>query len=137
DHYNGRGMESTTAVRRDVAPGDYLFTEATSERPTIPESVEIYRIAVEMEQTIGRNLFTAGSPIKVYAPSVVQEPNSLPLLGRIEHANPLSPGQSYEMDVAISIATEAELGSAGDAYPPEIRELSLVTTGGQHPTPDS
>ena len=129
DHYNGRGMESTTAVRRDVAPGDYLFTEATSERPTIPESVEIYRVAVEMEQTIGRNLFTAGSPIKVYAPSVVQEPNSLPLLGRIEHANPLSPGQSYEMDVAISIATEAELGSAGDAYPQEVRDLYLDTTG--------
>jgi len=129
DHYNGRGWESSELDRRQVAPGDFLFDELTSERPTIAESVEINRIAVKMQQTIGRNLFTAGSPIKIYAPSVVREPNGEPLLGAIEHANPLSPGESYELDVAISIATEAELGSAGDDYPDEVRDLYLDTTG--------
>jgi transglutaminase-like putative cysteine protease len=128
DVYDGRGWDSSEAVRRHVAPGDFLFTEATSERPTVPEAVEIYRVAVEMQQTIGRNLFTAGSPIKIYAPAVIHEPDGDPLLGRIEHANPLSPGESYEMDVAISIATEAELGSAGDEYPPEVRDLYLDTS---------
>ena len=58
DHYTGRGWDSTQAVRRQVAPSAFLFEGLTSERPTIPESVEIYRIAVEMEQTIRRNLFT-------------------------------------------------------------------------------
>jgi transglutaminase-like putative cysteine protease len=129
DQYTGRGWESSEAVRRQVAPGDFLFEDATSERPTIPESVNVYRIAVEMEQTIGRNLFTAGSPIRVYAPSVVHEPRGEPLLGAIEHANPLSAGESYELDVAISIATEAELGGAGGDYPQEVSDLYLDTTG--------
>jgi transglutaminase-like putative cysteine protease len=129
DHYTGRGWETTDPINRQVAPGATLFDEPTSERPTIPESVEIYRIAVEMQQTIGRNLFTAGSPLTVYAPSVIKEPDGQPLLGAIEHANPLSAGESYELDVAISIATEAELGSAPTDYPPEVSDLYLDTTG--------
>jgi transglutaminase-like putative cysteine protease len=129
DHYTGRGWERTDPTRRAVKPGDFLFTQATSERPTIPESVVTATIGVEMRETIGRNLFTAGSPIKIYAPAVVLEPGGTPLIGGIEHANPLSPGQSYQMDVAISIATEAELGTAGTAYPPEIEDLYLDTSG--------
>ena len=129
DHYTGRGWDSTQAVRRQVAPSAFPVRGADERATDDPESVEIYRIAVEMEQTIGRNLFTAGSPITVYAPSVVHEPNGEPLLGAIEHANPLSPGESYELDVAISIATEAQLGSVGDEYPQEVRDLYLDTTG--------
>ena len=93
DHYNGRGWESSELDRRQVAPGDFLFDELTSERPTIAESVEINRIAVKMQQTIGRNLFTAGSPIKIYAPSVVREPNGEPLLGGHRAREPAEPGR--------------------------------------------
>lgn len=129
DHYTGRGWERSESTRRQVAPGDWLFQQATTERPTVLDSVEIHTIAIEMRQAIGRNLFTAGSPIRVYAPAVVLEPDGAPLLGAIEHANPIGAGESYELDVAISIATEAELGSAGREYPPEIRSLYLDTTG--------
>ena len=129
DVYTGRGWEQSEGERRGVAPGEYLFTEATSERPTVPSAVEIERIAIEMRQTIGRNLFTAGSPLRVFAPTVVVEPGGEPLLAGIEHANPLGSGEAYELSVAISKATEAELGVAGTDYPPEIVELYTQTDG--------
>ncbi|HEX6022291.1 MAG TPA: hypothetical protein VFZ00_09865, partial [Solirubrobacter sp.] len=75
DHYNGRGFElSKPWERRDVPAGDPLFADATSERPVVAAAVEVRRIQIEMRQTIGRNLFTAGSPLYVYAPTVVVEP---------------------------------------------------------------
>ena len=89
----------------------------------------VEEIGIEMRQTIGRNLFTAGSPLQVYAPTVVVEPLGHPLLGAIEHANALGSGEAYEQLVAISTATEAELGAAGDAYPQEVRDLYLDTPG--------
>ena len=129
DEYTGRGFRRSESMRRDVAPGDYLFPVATSERPTEPDAVEVERITIEMRQTIGRSLFTAGSPLRVYAPTVVIEPGGDPLLGGIEHANPLGEGEAYELSVAISTATQAELGTAGEAYPPEVRERYLDTPG--------
>jgi transglutaminase-like putative cysteine protease len=129
DVYTGRGFTRGESVRRDVAPGENLFEEATSERPTVADAVKVERIAIEMRQAIGRNLFTAGSPLRVYAPSVVIEPGGDPLLGGIEHANSLGEGEAYELMVAISTATQAELGAAGDAYPKEVRERYLDTPG--------
>jgi transglutaminase-like putative cysteine protease len=130
DHYNGRGFElSKPWERRDVPAGDPLFADATSERPVVAAAVEVRRIQIEMRQTIGRNLFTAGSPLYVYAPTVVVEPDGDPLLGAIEHANPLGPGEAYELEVALSTATEAVLGAAGEEYPQDVRDLYLDTTG--------
>ena len=129
DIYTGRGWDSTDGVRRNVVPGENLFDVPTSERPIFPDAVVVERIAVEMRQTIGRSLFTAGSPLRIYAPTVVIEPNGQPVLGGIEHANALGEGESYEMTVAISTATQAELGAAGDDYPAEVRDLYLDTPG--------
>ena len=129
DVYTGRGWEQSAGERREVAPGDSLFAGPTSEAPTVAEAVEVERIAIEMRQTIGRSLFTAGSPLRVYAPTVVIEPGGAPLLAGIEHANALGEGQSYELAVAISTATQAELGAAGDAYPEEVLDLYLDTPG--------
>ncbi|HUF06079.1 MAG TPA: transglutaminaseTgpA domain-containing protein [Candidatus Binatia bacterium] len=129
DRYTGRGWERSDPVRRPVAPGADLFGVATSERPTVAAAVEVERIVIEMRQTIGRNLFTAGSPLRVYAPTVVLEASGRPVLGGIEHANPLGSGEAYELSVAIPTATEAELSAAGDAYPPEVTELYLETPG--------
>jgi transglutaminase-like putative cysteine protease len=129
DTYTGRGWDQSESVRRGVEAGDYLFDELTSERPVVAEAVSVVEIGIEMRQTIGRNLFTAGSPIRVYAPSVVVEPRGEPLLGGIEHANALGEGEAYQQLVAISTATEAELGAAGDEYPDEVSALYLDTTG--------
>lgn len=129
DIYTGRGWDQSESVRRDVEAGAYLFDEPTSERSVVPSAVNVVDIAIEMRQPIGRNLFTAGSPIRVYAPAVVTEPLGEPLIGSIEHANALGEGEAYEQTVQISTATEADLGAAGDEYPPEIEALYLDTTG--------
>jgi transglutaminase-like putative cysteine protease len=129
DIYTGRGWDSSERVRRTVPAGEYLFDELTTERPTVADAVVIQEIAIEMRQTIGRDLFTAGSPIRVYAPAVVAEPLGEPLLGEIEHANALGSGEAYEQLVALSTATEAELGAAGQDYPEEVARLYLGTPG--------
>jgi hypothetical protein len=129
DEYTGRGFSRSDGPRRGVAAGNPLFTVRSSERPTVDYAVELERVAVEMRQTIGRQLFTAGSPLQILAPVIIHEPNALPLLGGIESPNALSAGESYEMAVLISEATEAQLGSAGTVYPQAVRDLYLDTSG--------
>lgn len=127
DVYTGRGWQRSDPVRRPVPAGEYLFAQATSERPTVAAAVEVERMTIEMRQTIGRNLFTAGSPLRIFAPTVVLEASGAPVLGGLEHPNPLGDGEAYELLVAISTATKAELGAAPTEYPPEIVDLYLDT----------
>ena len=129
DVYTGRGFErSKPTARRTVAPGDDLFPGPTPERPSEAEAFELAVITIEMHQTVGRNLFTAGAPLEVYAPTVVLEPGGQPVMGGIESANPIGSGQGYQVSVALSRATEAQLGAAGDDYPAVVRDLYLDTT---------
>jgi transglutaminase-like putative cysteine protease len=125
DIYTGRGMDSSQSVQRNVEAGQLLFDELTSERSRAPDALRVEQIGIEMRQPIGRDLFTAGSPLKIYAPAVVSEPFGQPLLGHIQHANALGAGESYQQDVQLSTATEAELGAAGDDYPEEVSALYL------------
>lgn len=129
DHYTGRGWARSDSTRREVPDSEMLFNRPTSERPTVVDSVQVERIAIEMRQAIGRNLFTAGSPLRVYAPTIVVEPGGLPLIGAIEHPNAPNAGDEYQVQAAISIATEAELGTAGRSYADEVAALYLDTTG--------
>ncbi len=129
DTFTGRLWSQSESVKRTVEAGNLLFDEPTSERSAVPTAVTVVDIGIEMRQPIGRNLFTAGLPYVVYAPAVVTEPLGAPLLGSIEHANALGSGEAYEQTVQISTATEAELGAAGDAYPEEVSNLYLDTTG--------
>lgn len=125
DTYTGRGWERTDGPTRQVPAGEPLFNVATPERPTVAAAVSVETIAIEMRQTIGRNLFTAGSPLQVYAPVLVHESGGQPVLGGIESPNPLGSGETYELSVAISDATEAELASAGTDYPEAVTSLYL------------
>jgi transglutaminase-like putative cysteine protease len=129
DEYTGLGFRWSDSDKRPVADGDFLFTGPTSELPTIEEAVVAARIAIEMRQTIGNDLFTAGSPVVIHAPSVVVQTNGAPVLAGMEHETPLSTGEGYELEIALSRATQAELGTAGRDYPPEVSELYLDTTG--------
>lgn len=129
DVYTGRGWERSDGPKRQVAAGERLFEVPTSERPTVQESVEIETITIQMRQAIGRNLFTAGSPLKVYAPVVIHESGGQPVLGAIDAANAFGAGEAYQASVAISQATEAELGAAGTDYPASVRALYLSTAG--------
>jgi hypothetical protein len=60
---------------------------------------------------------------------VLVEPGGYPVIGGMEQAEPMDEGDAYQVQVALSIATKAELGSAGRDYPEEIVELYLDTTG--------
>ena len=123
DVYNGRGWERSEGSRRQVAPGDALFSGPTPERPS--EAYEIETITISMQQTLGRNLFTAGSPLEIYAPIVIHEPGGQPVLGGVEAANPIGPGEGYQLSVALSEADEAQLGTAGTDYPAVVEALYL------------
>lgn len=123
DLYTGRGWQRGEGPQRPVAAGDPLFEIPTSERPTVAAAVEVETISVEMRQTFGRNLFTAGSPLIVYAPSVVHETAGQPVLGGISTASGLAAGDAYQFSAALSEATEAELESAGTDYPESVRAL--------------
>lgn len=129
DTYTGRGWRRSDGSEREVPAGEPLFTVPTSERPTVAAAVVVERITVEMLQTIGRNLFTAGSPLTVLAPTVVQETGGYPVLGGIELAHAPSENESYQVNVAISTATEAQLGAAGTDYPDGVAQLYLSTPG--------
>jgi transglutaminase-like putative cysteine protease len=126
DVYTGRGWARSESSRRQVAPGDPLFGGPTPERPSDGYVVET--ITIQMQQTIGRNLFTAGSPLEVYAPVVIHEPGGLPVLGGIEAANPIGGGEGYMVTVALTRANEAQLGAAGTDYPEVVRELYFDTS---------
>ena len=123
DVYNGRGWERSDGTKRQVGPGEELFAGATPERPN--EGYEIETITISMEQTIGRNLFTAGSPLAVFAPIVIHESAGQPVLGGVEAANPIGPGEGYQLAVALSRANEAQLGAAGTDYPQVVQDLYL------------
>ncbi|MBA2264980.1 MAG: transglutaminase domain-containing protein [Chloroflexi bacterium] len=123
DRYTGRGWERSEGTKRQVAPGEALFNGPTPERPS--DGYEIETITISMQQTLGRNLFTAGSPLEVYAPIVIHESGGQPVLGGVEAANPIGPGQGYQLSVALSDANEAELGAAGTDYPEVVRDLYL------------
>ena len=123
DVYTGRGWERSEGPKRQVGPGEAIFPGATPERPT--EGYEIETITISMHQTIGRNLFTAGSPLQVFAPIVIHESGGQPVLGGIEAANPIGEGEGYQLAVALSRANEAQLATAGTDYPPVVRDLYL------------
>ena len=130
DVYTGRGWDSTEGEQRSVPAGEALFDDAfTTERPRVAEAVEVVDIAVEMRQTTGRDVFTAGSPLRVYIPTVVHESGGYRVLGSIEAEQVPAVGEAYEMRVALSRATEAELAVAGEDYPDEVRALYLDDSG--------
>ena len=130
DVYTGFGWSQTEGETREVAAGASLFdVPFTTERPIVPSAVRIEEIAIEMRQAIGRNLFTAGAPLAIFAPSIIEEPGGYPILGAIEAPQAPGVGEAYELRVAVSQATEAELAVAGTEYPEEIRELYLGTDG--------
>jgi transglutaminase-like putative cysteine protease len=129
DEYTGRGWTRTEGTRRDVAATDPLFTVPTTERPTVEDSVVVERIEIEMLQVIGRNLFSGGSPLRFLIPTVLVESGGYPVIGGIEQAESMDEGDSYQVQIALSIATKAELGAAGRDYPAEVADLYLDTTG--------
>ena len=128
DVYTGRGWTRSEGQKRQVAPGNLIFPDDTTERPTAEEPV-VETVTVKMEKALGRSLFAPGFPIKAFAPLVVYETAKQPLIGGLEAANAIAPGEAYQVSVSISHATEGQLSGAGTDYPKAIKDLYLNTTG--------
>jgi transglutaminase-like putative cysteine protease len=129
DEYTGRGWVRTDGPRRTVEAGSPLFAGETTEWPLIEEALVLQQIGIEMRQTVGRNMFSAGSPLRFFAPSLITEPGGYPLLGVVEAPQPIASGEAYELVTALSRASEADLAAAGTDYPAEVEALFLDQTG--------
>ena len=131
DRYTGRGWERTNGRGRAVPAEAPVFPSWTPDRPLTTEGFESVTVTVELLRPQGRNLFTPGFPIRVFAPTVVTEPGGgVPTMGGLEAAGPLTAGQMY--DVAAVVApdvTEAQLQAASTDYEPEVVALYTDTSG--------
>jgi hypothetical protein len=131
DVYTGRGWERSEGAKRDVPAGDLLFTQGAPERPENSEVFEAETITVAFRQSLGRTVFTAGYPVRVYIPTRVHETGNAAVNGGLEASTAFVEGDAYQAVVAISDATKAELRDSGTEYPEAITDLyldaSLVT----------
>ena len=118
---------------------------ATASSPATPRSVrwrptafDVETVSVEVQRSVGRNVFTPGYPTTAFAPA------RRPRAGRPAAARraairrrSLEEGKGYQITADISNATEAMLAGAGTAYPPEIVATYLGTTGVTQRTADA
>jgi hypothetical protein len=129
DIYTGHGWSSSPSTERTIAAGDRIFPEGTPERPLAKEGFATETVTIEIQNSVGRNVFTPGFPEAAFTPLVVRQPGGKPLLGSLESAVPLEPGRGYQVTAVISNVTEAMLAGAGKDYPPDITATYLGTDG--------
>ncbi|MBI2777937.1 MAG: transglutaminase domain-containing protein [Chloroflexi bacterium] len=136
DVYTGNGWKSSPGSERRVAAGDRIFPGYTPERPLSADSFRVETVTVEIQRSIGRNIFTPGYPTTAFLPLLLQQPGGLPLLGALQSGVTLDVGKGYQITVDISTATEAMLAGAGTNYPAEITATYLSTDGVTQRTAD-
>ncbi len=136
DIYTGHGWMSSDGNDRRVAAGDRTFPGYTPERPLAADSFAVETVTVEMQRSIGRNVFTPGYPTAAFAPLVIHQPGGLPLLGALQSGVTLDAGRGYQITADISTATEAMLAGAGTTYPAEVKATYLSTDGVTQRTAD-
>jgi transglutaminase-like putative cysteine protease len=129
DIYTGHGWKSSDWSDRRVAAGDRIFPGFTPERPLAEGSFVVETVAVEVQKSSDRNVFTPGYPTAAFAPLVIHQPGGLPLLGALQSGVSLDSGKGYRITADISTATEAMLAGAGTDYPAEIVATYLSTAG--------
>ena len=127
--YNGHGFEQSDSTFRDVAAGQPIFPDYTPERPLVADAFSKEAVTIVFDESTGRNLFTPGYPLLVFAPVSVQEPDGQPLLGALRFGRAIPAGSGYDVVAAISNATEAQLSGAGSDYPEMVTNLYLGTEG--------
>ncbi|HEX9634386.1 MAG TPA: transglutaminaseTgpA domain-containing protein [Candidatus Limnocylindria bacterium] len=129
DVYTGRGWDRTPGDTRLVPAETALFQGDSPERPSVIDAFRPETLYIQIETSLERNLFTPGYPTGVTADVTVFESGNQPFLGGMKLASPISPGEGYVITALIGEATEAQLQSAGQAYPPEIEAYYLGTEG--------
>lgn len=129
DLYGGRGWKISAGTDRGVEARARIFPGYTPERPLSEDAFTVETVSVELQRSVGRDIFTPGYPTTAFVPLTVHEPGGLPLLGALKSGVALDVGKGYQITADISRATEAMLAGAGVAYPPEVVATYLGTTG--------
>ena len=117
DVYTGHGWQRSDGQERSVAAGDRIFSGYTPERPLTEDGFRRETITVQLQGDVGRNIFVPGYPTVIYAPVVIHESSGKPVLGGIDSASAIQPGQAYQVTALISGVSEAQLASAGTRLP--------------------
>jgi transglutaminase-like putative cysteine protease len=129
DIYTGRGWDSTPGHERVVAAETPIFPGYSPERPTETDAFELETVTIQMQNSVGRSLFSPGYPTAAFVPLGIVESADQPFLGQIRATTAIGPGEGYLITAAISQATEAQLAAAGTDYPEEIVRYYLGTSG--------
>ncbi len=129
DNYDGHGWTQTPGRERQVEREQPTFGADSPEVPTVGEAFENETIEVQIQSPTSRYLYSAGYPIKTFAPVLVVETGDQPFLGALKATGPVDAGTGYAMTVAISKATKAQLQAAGTSYPAEVARFYLGTDG--------
>ena len=129
DVYTGRGWDQTDGTERSVPAETDILPSDSPEWPTQLDAFEAETLTIQIENSVGRNLFSPGFPVKAYVPLVVVESGGQPFLGEIKATSAVTRGQGYQITALISRATQAQLRAAGQDYPTAIQEFYLDTEG--------
>jgi transglutaminase-like putative cysteine protease len=129
DRYTGRGWETSDRQSRTVVAGAPTFVGPTPDRPIFGDAFDTETVTIEFAEARGRNLFTPGFPLRIFAPVEVTELANAAVFTALASTGGISPGQGYQIEATISQATEAELAAAGTAYPNEVVAYYLDVTG--------
>jgi transglutaminase-like putative cysteine protease len=129
DEYTGNGFARSASEERRVTAGELIFPDYTPEQPRVDDAFDRQTVSIVYAKSMGGALFTPGYPVQVSVPSVVLETGGLPVLGGLESASSVPGGTGYIVTALISKATKAQLSTAGQNYPPEIRQTYLGVDG--------
>jgi transglutaminase-like putative cysteine protease len=128
DVYTGRGWDRTPGSERLVETEAPIFPGYSPEWPTQLDAFEPETVAIQMS-TVDRLIYTPGLPTGVYADVMIFESGNQPVLGGMKATSAIPAGRGYQVTALISNATEAQLASAGQAYPAEITAYYLGIDG--------
>jgi transglutaminase-like putative cysteine protease len=129
DIYTGHGWTTSQGSDRHVNAGDLTFPGYTPERPLATDSFRVETVAIEIQGSVARNVFSPGYPTTAFIPLEIHQPAGRPLVGALQSAVTLDAGKGYQITADITTATEAMLAGAGKAYPPDIAATYLSTAG--------
>ena len=129
DVYDGHGWTQTPGRERQVEREQPTFGADSPEVPAFGDAFENETIEVQIQEPTSRYLYSAGYPVKTFAPVLVVESGDQPFLGALKATGPVDRGAGYAMTVAISKATKAQLRAAGTNYPPQVAQMYLGIDG--------
>ncbi len=127
DRYTGQGWQRSPATSRTVRAGDEISPPGSLDLGSV-SARRGATVRVRLLRSTGRDLFTAGVPVRADRDVVALEAGGTAALAGLQATSALHAGDEYTLTVSVSMATDAELASAGTDYPAEIAARYLGGT---------